>query len=262
MRSHSLAVAVLAAMWFCGCEKAAADEPARVWKESQRWPAAEAHQAAAADARFLYAISSTEIVRYDRATGQRIAASRGAAMHLNSGFLDGGKLYCAHSNYPAQPARSEIKVLDLTTLELATYKDFGSFAGSLTWCVRHEGHWWCNFAHYRADNARTVLVRFDANWKELGRWTYPMKVVGQLGGNSISGGIWLGGEILATGHDDPVLFRLRLPPQGGELEYVGTDKIPFTGQGIAFDPVTGGLVGIHRSRKQVVVAQRADDRAP
>src|SRR5690606_15119708 len=38
------------------------------------------------------------------------------------------------------------------------------------------------------------------------------------------------------------------------------EKIPFTGQGIAVDPLTGGLVGIHRGKKQILLA--AQDAAP
>ena len=63
-----------------------------------------------------------------------------------------------------------------------------------------------------------------------------------------------------TGHDDPVAFRLALPKQGGELQYLGQHTVPFTGQGLANDPVTGGLIGIHRAQRQVIVAGRK--RAP
>ena len=38
------------------------------------------------------------------------------------------------------------------------------------------------------------------------------------------------------------------------LESVGKQSIPFTGQGIAHDPKTGGLVGINRAKRQVVFA--------
>src|SRR4051794_17287137 len=62
--------------------------------------APEANQAAAADDRFVYAIGSAVIAKYDRATGERTAHSTGSAHHLNSGFLWDGKLLCAHSNYP------------------------------------------------------------------------------------------------------------------------------------------------------------------
>src|SRR4051794_2560270 len=54
-------------------------------------------QAAAADEKHVYAVSSTQIVKYERATGKELSRSTGQAEHLNSGFLWEGKLYCAHS---------------------------------------------------------------------------------------------------------------------------------------------------------------------
>jgi hypothetical protein len=219
-------------------------------------PAREANQAAAADERFVYAVDNAVVAKYDRATGRRLAVSTGEAKHLNSGFLLAGKLYCAHSNYPRKPEQSEIKVLDPETMTLATFRDFGASYGSLTWAVRRpDGHWWCNFAFYGAENAKTVLLEFDGTWKKLGAWTYPAEVVRDLGQMSISGGIWQGDMILATGHDHPRIYRLRLPKQGTLLELADVVPAPFPGQGIAADPRTGGLVGIDRARREVVFAE-------
>jgi dienelactone hydrolase len=236
----------------------AADEPAG-WVKSAELPAAEAHQAAAADEQYVYAVTNTKVARYDRATGKKNAESSGEAKHLNSGYLWRGKLYCAHSNYPGKPEQSEIKVLDPQSMRLTTFKDFGDYGGSLTWAVRHDGDWWCNFAHYGEDNAKTFLVRFDDQWRELGRWTYPEAVIKRLGRYSLSGGIWHGDAILATGHDDPVVFRLQVPKQGSVLTLLDERPVPFTGQGIARDPATGGLVGINRAKKLVVFAEPRGD---
>jgi endonuclease/exonuclease/phosphatase family metal-dependent hydrolase len=216
--------------------------------------ALEAHQAAAAEGEFVYAITSRSIAKYDRKSGKRVATSEGAAKHLNSGFFWKGKLLCAHSNYPFKPERSEIKVLDTGSMKLATFKDFGSAGGSLTWVLHKDGFWWCNFALYGVDNHKTFLVKYDEKWQEVARWTYPKKVISQLGRHSLSGGIWRGEEVWTTGHDDPVAFRLGLPEKGSELEYLGQHAIPFTGQGLANDPVTGGLVGISRTKRQVIFA--------
>ena len=224
------------------------------WETQAVLSAPEAHQAAAADERFVYAIANKEIAKYDRSTGQRLALSSGAAQHLNSGFLSGGKLYCAHSNYPQTPERSEIKVLDVESMELTTFKDFGNFGGSLTWAVRYQDHWWCNFARYGSDNASTFLVQFDEQWREQGRWTYPAEVIRQIGQMSLSGGVWRAGSLLVTDHDHPVLYQLELPEQGTVLKFVQTQAAPFTGQGIALDPLTGGLVGINRAKRQIVFA--------
>lgn len=238
---------------FVGLPAAKCDD-ARTWRQTGAFGAAEAVQAAAAEETHFYAVTNTLVAKYDRTTGKRVAISTGEAKHLNSGFSWNGRLYCAHSNYPAVPEISQILELDPSTMRLAAFHDFGDYGGSLTWCVRHEGHWWCHFARYGDDNARSFLVKLDDRWKEIGRWTLPAELVRQLGRYSLSGGIWRDGELLATGHDDPVLFRLRIPKEGTVLELAGRDDAPFTGQGIAADPKTGGLVGIHRGRRQVVFA--------
>lgn len=223
-------------------------------------PAPEAHQAAAADERFVYAVSSTVVAKYDRMTRGRLAVSSGEARHLNSGFLWTGKLYCAHSNYPSKPEKSEIMVLDPELMTLTTFKTFAENRGSLTWVVREGDAWWCTFAHYGAENAKTVLVKFDADWRERGVWRYPESVVRDLGQYSISGGIWRDGMLLATGHDRRVIYRLKLPESGDELRLIDVVSAPFPGQGIAVDPKTGGLVGIDRAKRSVVFAtERAGD---
>ena len=234
---------------------AGAEDAASAWRTSATLAAPEAIQAAAADQSHVYAIANREIAKYDRQTGQRVAVSTGPAQHLNSGFFWRGRLYAAHSNYPRVPEKSEIKVLDPATMRLETFKDFGNFGGSLTWAVREGEHWWCNFARYGAKNAETFLVRFDDEWRELSRWTYPPEVIRELGANSLSGGLWRDGTLLVTGHDDPVLFRLALPEEGSVLRLVDRQRVPFTGQGFAVDPKTGGLVGISRAKRLVVFAE-------
>jgi arylsulfatase A-like enzyme len=249
-----LAIACLASWSFVSFSHAAEPVPA-IWKQTATLDAPEAVQAAAADEKHVYAIASQAIAKYDRATGKKLAVSQGAATHLNSGFLHAGKLYSAHSNYPHTPERSEIKVLDPATMQLATFHDFGSIGGSLTWCVRKGDHWWCNFARYGKDNAETFLVEFDDQWHELSRWTYPAEVIAQIGAYSLSGGVWSGDDLLTTDHDHARLYRLRLPKAGSVLELVATESAPFAGQGIAVDPKTGGLVGINRAKRQVVFAE-------
>jgi hypothetical protein len=240
--------------------------PVAAWKTTATLSAPEARQAAAADEDFAYAIDNAQIAKYDRATGRRVAVSTGKASHLNSGFFWKGRLYCAHSNYPKTPARSDIKVLDPATMQLSTWKDFGEFAGSLTWVVRQHDHWWCNFAHYGDDNGKTVLVKFDDQWREQARWTYPAALIAKLGRYSLSGGIWHDGRLLVTGHDERLLYCLRLPSEGSVLEWLETQQAPFTGQGIATDPKLQGfgLVGIDRGKGQIVFAAKptAEGRQP
>lgn len=257
MRHATLCLASLAATLSCGRGGVAAEADA--WHQVAKLAAPEAIQAAAVDERFVYAIASQEVAKYDRATGQRIGISTGEARHLNSGFLWKGKLLCAHSNYPQTPERSEIKALDPDSMRLSTLKDFGSFGGSLTWVVRHDDYWWCNFARY--GDAETFLVKFDDEWAEKGRWTYPAAVVRQLGRFSLSGGLWYRQELLVTGHDKPEFYRLRLPQAGSVLEFVGKQAVPFTGQGFARDLVSHGLVGINRTKRQVIFVKRRDKEA-
>jgi len=223
----------------------------RVWAVAREISASEAVQAAAADEQAFYAISSTKIAKYDRKTGERVAVSQGKAEHLNSGFFWKGQLYCAHSNYPRVPEKSKIMALDPKTMQLSTFKDFGNAGGSLTWAIRHQGSWWCNFAKYGPDNASTFLVRYDDAWNETGRWSYPAEVFSELHNYSFSGGIWHEDSLLLTGHDDPVLFRFTLD-SSNRLTLVEKQKIPFTGQGIAIDPITQGLVGIDRARRKII----------
>ncbi len=256
----TIALALLAFGGFANSAEpeAASTGKSRDWSPTATLTAPEANQAAAADEKFVYAITNTLVAKYDRLTGERVAVSTGEAKHLNSGFLWQGKLYCAHSNYPSTPERSEIKTLDLESMRLSTFKDFGSYGGSLTWVVNQDGNWWCNFARYGADNSRTFLVKFDADWHEKGRWTYPDAVIRKLGSYSLSGGLWRDNDLLVTGHDDPLFFRLHLLSQGTVLELIDTQAVPFTGQGFASDPHTGGLVGINRAKNQVVFAVQKD----
>ncbi|MBM4005705.1 MAG: endonuclease [Planctomycetes bacterium] len=225
------------------------------WVQSRVIDAPEAIQAAAADDKCVYAISSTEVAKYDRESGKRIATSTGDATHLNSGFVWERRLYCAHSNYPQTPEKSELKVLDLETMRLTTFREFGNFGGSLTWAVRQKDHWWCNFARYGKDNGETFLVKFDAQWQEQGRWTYPPEVIRELDNFSLSGGVWLDGSLFVTDHDHQVLYRMTIPQEGQVLKFIEKQPVPFTGQGIAVDP-KGGMVGINRAKRQVVFAQR------
>ena len=221
-------------------------------KSVQRFHAPQANQAAAADTKFFYAIGSRGITKYDRNTGEVVAKSSGKAKHLNSGYFHQGKLLCAHSNFPTLPEQSEVLSLDPKTMRLTVYRDLGNPGGSLTWVVQKKGSWWCNFAKYGKKNAETFVIKYDNHWKEIARYTYPQKLINQLGKYSISGGIWVGEELWVTGHDDPFLFRLNLPKKGSELFYLGKIKVQFTGQGIATDPETGGLVGINRANKEII----------
>ncbi|WAC19618.1 hypothetical protein OVA24_20575 [Luteolibacter sp. SL250] len=223
--------------------------------ETRVVPSRFATQAAAVDGRFIYAVASKEIAKLDRADGKELALSEGEASHLNSAVVMDGKIYCAHSNFPLKPEKGKILMLDPATMKLEIFHEFSEPPGSLTWALRKDGSWWCHFAHYGKDNGNSVLVRYDADWKETGRWTYPPEFVAEWGKMSLSGAVWQGGELLANGHDKKRIYRLKVPEAGKVVEWVATHPSPFPGQGIALDPETGGLVGIDRKRKSVVFAE-------
>ena len=90
---------------------------------------------------------------------------------------------------------------------------------------------------------------------EQGRWTYPAGLIAKFGRYSLSGGVWRDGVLVVTGHDERPVYCLRLPREGTVLDWIGTQRVPFTGQGIAPDPKTGGLLGIDRGKRQVVFAE-------
>jgi hypothetical protein len=230
-------------------------QPAVQWPLLALVPAPEATQAAAADEHFLYAVSSTTIAKYDRLTFQRVAESAPKAHHLNSAYFHEGRLYCAHSNYPELPEKSELMSLDVATMHLSLAHDFGNYGGSLTWAVRHDGHWWANFARYDQNVAETFLAEFDNQWHELRRFTYPRELLSQLGAKySLSGGLFRGDVLLVSGHNDPIIFRLRVPRNGAIMEMVDAQVVPFYGQGFAVDPVTKGLIGVIRRDHHIVLA--------
>jgi hypothetical protein len=231
-----------------------AKDPHLAWKQTRELAVPEADQAAAAEGNYVYAIAGSKIAKVDRKSGDRVAVSTGTAKHLNSGFFWQGKLYCAHSNYPQKPDRSDIKVLDPESMQLETYKDFGESDGSLVWLIRRDDVWWCNFAFYGDENAKTYLVRYENDWQPTGHWTYPAEMQRAMGKFSISGGVWHNDDLLVTDHDSRTLYHLRLPAEGTVLTYIGEISAPFTGQGIAADPVTGGLIGINRGKRQLIFA--------
>lgn len=215
-----------------------------------------ATQAAAATDAQVFAVSSTTVAVYDRATGKLVGTSDGKAEHLNSAFVWKGKVYCAHSNYPKTPETSEVRVFDPLTNKLTVYHDFKDPPGSLVWNVHDGKNWWCCFAHYQKDNAKTILLKMTDEFKEVQRWTFPKKVVDDWDGMSASGGVWDGDTLLVSHHHYKVLYRLRVPKDGKELEFVEALACPFPGQGIAADPKTGGLVGIDRGARRIVFAQK------
>jgi hypothetical protein len=237
-------------------------------EEVRRISAPEANQAVAADEEFLYAIGNHVIGKYEKKTGKRVAlweCENGKPLiHLDSGVIHGGVLYCAHSNYPGVPMVSSVEMWDAKTLRHSGSFSFGIYAGSATWVDFREGFRYVTFAHYKGPNDEpgrdphwTTLVQFDSEWRRRQAWTYPEEVVSRLGQMSISGGVFApDGRLFCTGHDNPELYILRLPEGGSTL--VLEDTIPTTihGQGISLDPSHPSLLyGIDRPRREIITAR-------
>lgn len=224
--------------------------PSGRFVEIARFKAPSARQAAAVDAGHVYAITDRAIAKHDKTTGALVKEWKGAEdgpiIHLDSGAVVDGKLYAAHSNYPASPMTSSVEIWDAQTLEHVGSHSFGILLGSLTWLDKHDGVWWGVFANYSrvfgqsqqpyGNSYWTTLVKFDEAWKPVQGWTFPAAVIKRAEPMSMSGGSWgKDGLLYATGHDHKELYALRLPKMGSVLELVATYPIEGEGQGIAWD---------------------------
>ncbi len=256
----SLALALAAA------SGAMAQESQKGFEEIRRFTAIEARQAVAVDGRYFYAIGNRSIGKYDKHSGQRVGTWEGPRdgpiVHLNSGVVLDGLLYCAHSNFPGLPMVSSIEIFQTETLEHVGSHSFGMVGGSATWIDRRDGYWWVAFAHYAGRGGEpgkgpewTTLLKFDQQWHRVGGYNFPPKLVEQFAGMSNAGGAWgEDGRLYATGHDRGEVYVLSLPEAGSVL--VLEDILPVTteGQGIAWDrSEPGSLYTILRSSREVVV---------
>ncbi|MCH7728383.1 MAG: hypothetical protein IH991_18185 [Planctomycetes bacterium] len=178
---------------------------------------------------------------------------------MNSGAVIHGKLYCAHSTWPAKPCENSIEIWNANTLEHLESRPLKETAAAVTWVDRHDGHWWIVFAHYgdEASVRKTTLVKLDDKWQVTSSFRFPLEVVRQFVPFSNSGGSWgPDGLLYATGHDREEMYALRLPKQGALLELVKVVPINVAGQGIAWDRSDVGVVyGIRRKKKEVVVSR-------
>lgn len=232
----------------------------------QRFQIPEARQGVGVDADAFYAVDNTVIAKYDKKTGTLIAkwegGADGSATHLDSATVVDGKLYAAHSNYPAWPMTSSVEIWDAATMKHIESHSLGIERGSLTWLDRDaSGVWWGAFANYNrvfdkspiayGNKYNTQLVRFDADWRVAEAWVYPEALVEKFDDMSNSGGAWgPDGKLYITGHDNPELYVMELPKIGSELKWVGTIPAEIAGQGFAFDHSRPGVIyGIIRKKE-------------
>ena len=234
----------------------------------QRIKASYAHQGVAVDKNFVYAISSKQIGKYDRRTGSLVDVWQPSAgdhiTHLNGGVVVNGKLYAAHSNYPRIPMESSIEIWDVEKLHHIGTVPLGKGYGSCTWIDRYNGTWWVCYAQYAGFGGYfdkgpewTTLVKYNDNFTELEKWTFPKEVVKRFFPYSSSGGSWgPDGLLYVSGHDRPELYVLRLPLRGTVLTLVRTIRIESNGQGIAWDREQKDLIcSIKRNDREVVISR-------
>lgn len=243
----------------------------RRFQEVGRFDAPEARQGVAVDADHIYAVDSTIIGKYDKKTHKLLQKNdgprEGSLIHLDSGVVVEGKLYCAHSNYPGIPMTSSIEIWETDNLKHAGSHSFGVMWGSCTWVDRHAGSWWVVFANYDKPQGpeklpygftrSTTLVKMDDQWTWKESWLFPEEVIKKVKPMSVSGGSWgPDGNLYCTGHDPAETYVLRLPKAGSILEIIDTVPCNIAGQGIAWDRTeTGMLYGIVKSSRQVVISR-------
>ncbi len=234
------------------------------------FPAPEAGQGVAVDARHFYAIDNTTIAKYDKATGtlvQRWTQEKGGALtHLDGAIVRDGRIYAAHSNYPQWPMTSSLEIWDAATLEHTGSHSFGINWGSLTWVDFHDGFWWMVFANYDqpygpdrtlyGNKLNTQLIKFTPDFRMVEAWALPRSILDKFGVMSNSGGSWgPDGFLYLTGHDLAELYKVRLPSAGSVLELVATLPMGVRGQGIAWDRADPGVIyGVVRATPEERVA--------
>lgn len=231
---------------------------------TRRFPAAEAIQGVAVDRDAFYAVDNFAIGKYDKRTGKKLAAWKGARggpiIHLDSGLIHDGRLYCAHSNFPATPMLSSIEVWDARTLKHVASHPLGLEPGSATWIDWRDDSWWIAYANYDGEggvpgrgNEYSYLARYDRQFRRLAAWTYPKAMVARWDGLSDSGGFWRrDGTLLLAPHHEPELYVARLPESGPVLEFVRTIPVESEGQGIALDPDGRTIWAIQRRSREVL----------
>lgn len=248
---------------------AGACRPARA-RVVRRFPAAEASQGVAVDARFFYAIDDAAIGKYDKTTGRRVsgwtATPAEPITHLDSGVVLGHELFCAHSNYPNIPMVSSVEVFDTDRMVHLRSQPLPSGLGSATWLDYSDGAWWVTFANYSGKGGEpgkgsgaTRLARLSDDWRPAETWSFPPAVVSRWGKMSSSGGTTAGRRVFyTTGHDAPEIYVVEVPTEGSELRLRRIIRFESEGQGIALDRDQRLLYSIQRRTREVIVSSLPD----
>lgn len=237
----------------------------------------EADQGVAVDREHFYAVDNAVVAKYAIGTGRSVARwtdpTGGLIRHLNSCLADGGRLWCANSNYPARPMGSSIEVLETASLTHVESHSLGVLdEGSITWFDRVAGGWVAGFAHYTGnggvpfkDHTYSGVVAFDVEWRRRGGWLFPPSVVERMAPDAASGGaIGPDGWLYLTGHDRPELYVVGRPTMGPALVHLATIDVQAEGQ--AFSWAQDGSRTIYaidrRTHKVRAIAVPAVGQAP
>lgn len=229
----------------------------------QTFAAPEAKQAVATDGQFVYVIDDAQVAKYamdGEKTAIWQAEGNSHIKHLNSGFIMDGKLYMAHSNYPALPRVSTIEVLDTKTLQHIETLELGEADGAANVVLWQNGYWWIVFAHYSGPKAEpgkttanTRLDKYDSDWNKVASYSLPNELVAKLEPKSISGADFgPDGLLYCTGHDLPEVYQMAIPEKGNTLVLNATYPVVCEGQGIAW--WGNKLYTIKRHSREVVVS--------
>lgn len=273
-RLHHI-IATSFAAWMLGgfcfaAELPHASEPQTpTWRheETRRFPDIDAHQGVAVDGQFFYAILTRALGKYRKDTGERVSGwegpKEGPIKHLNAGIVADGLLYCAHSNYPEQPPVSSVEIWNPKTMKHVNTHSFGRYEGSLTWIDRRKNNWIACFAHYAKEGSETgnpsltQVVEFDDQWRRVGGWVFPDKLIKRFAGRSASGGAFgPGGFLFVTGHDAKELYVLSIPEAGSVLKWEETIPISAEGQSFSWDPARpNAFYSISRRTREVIVSR-------
>ena len=234
-------------------------------EETSRIKAPEAGQGVAVDAGHLYAVGNFVIAKYDRETGKRLARWRGArggpVIHLNSCFVEGDELACAHSNHPRLPFANSVEWFDRESLQPTRSRSLGVMdEGSLVWFDHVPEGWIVGLAHYNdetglpfKDNSFAAVELYDPEWRRIGGWALPEALVGKMAPQAASGGaIGPDGYLYLMGHDRPEMYVLGKPLSGPYLAHIATIAIAAEGQAFDFDESEPGTAcAISRPAREI-----------
>ena len=256
-RPHVLSVTAWLVLSFLS-RTAPAVEKSAAWTETGTLPAPEAFQAAAADEQVRVRHRRTpgrEVRPRDREARWRSAPAGQAPQQRLP--VDRAELYCATRTTRRRRSGARSRLSTPETMELTDLpRSSETPAGSLTWAVRRGRPLVVQLRPLRRGERPDVSRDSSTtDWKEKGRWTYP-------GGPPRTREVQPLGRSLAGRR--PAGHRPRrardLPSSPSEVRARcwswWKQSSPFTGQGIAADPKTGGLVGIDRAKRLVIFAER------